>query len=94
MTQQELYKLVLKYFKQQMANPRAQIQILGVIHGVDQEAKFLATGQRDGGGYYLNETQHEEIAGIVWDLVLHSFLNFTQHGYPLLRATEYGKKLI
>ena len=94
MTQQELYKLVLKYFKQQMANPRAQIQILGVIHGVDQEAKFLATGQRDGGGYYLNETQHEEIAGIVWDLVVQRVLTFTQQGYPWLRATEYCKKVI
>ena len=50
-TQQELYKMVLKYFRQQISVPRAQIQMLGVIHGVDQEAKFLATGQRDGGGY-------------------------------------------
>lgn len=31
-TQQELYKMVLKYFRQQISNPRAQIQMLGVIH--------------------------------------------------------------
>ena len=94
-TQQELYKLVLKYFKQQMENPRSQIQMLGVIHGVDEEAKFLATGQRQGGGgYHLDQTQHEEVAGIVWDLVVQRVLTFTQQGYPWLRVTEHGKKVI
>ena len=94
-TQQELYKLVLKYFKQQMTNPRAQIQMLGVIHGVDEEAKFLATGQRQGGGgYHLDQARHEEVAGIVWDLVVQRVLTFTQQGYPWLRVTEYGKKVI
>jgi len=93
-TQQELYKMVLKYFKQQISNSRAQIQMLGVIHGVDQEAKFLATGLRDGGGYQLSEMQHEEISGIVWDLVVQRIVTFTQQGYPWLRVTEYGKKVV
>ena len=93
-TQQELYKMVLKYFRQQISVPRAQIQMLGVIHGVDQEAKFLATGQRDGGGYHLSEAQREEIAGIVWDLVVQRIVTFTQQGYPWLRVTEYGKRVV
>ena len=55
--------------------------MLGVIHGVDEEAKFLATGQRQGGGgYHLDQACHEEIAGIVWDLVVQRVLTFTQQG--------------
>lgn len=92
-TQQELYKLVLQYFKKQMSVPRVQIQMMGVLHGVDQEAKFLATGTREGGGYHLNGEQHEEIAGIVWDLVVQGIVTFTSQGYPWLRVTEYGKKV-
>lgn len=93
-TQQELYKMVLKYFKQQISNPGAQIQMLGVINGVDREAKFLTTGQREGGSQQLSEADHEEITGIVWDLVVQRVVTFTQQGYPWLRVTEYGKKVI
>jgi hypothetical protein len=92
-TQQELYKLVLQYFKKMMSVTNPQIQMLGVIHGVDQEAKFLATGSREGGGNQLSGQQHEEIAGIVWDLIVQGIVTFTSQGYPWLRITEYGKKV-
>ena len=52
-TQQELYKMVLKYFKQQTSNPRAQIQMLGVIHGVDQEAKFFSSPIQTSYGFII-----------------------------------------
>jgi hypothetical protein len=93
-TQQELYKLVLKYLDQQIQAPRAQPQMRGVIDAVDREARFLATGNRDGGGYYLSQEQHEEIAGIIWDLVVQRVVSFTQEGYPWIRVTEHGKKVI
>lgn len=92
-TQQDLYKLVLRYFKKMMAVTNPQIQMGGVIHGVDQEAKFIATGSREGGGYQLNSQQHEEIASIVWDLVVQRIVTFTSQGHPWLRLTEYGKKV-
>lgn len=93
-TQQELYKMVLEYFRRQISNPHdAQIQMLGVIQGVDREAEFLATGKRGGGGRHLSERQREEISGIVWDLVVQRAVTFTQQGYPWLRVTEYGKKV-
>lgn len=93
-TQQELYKFVLQYFKKQLSVPQAQIQMNGVTHGVDQEAKFIATGSREGGSYYLTNQQHEEIVGIVWDLVVQGVVTFTSQGYPWLRTTEYGKKVV
>lgn len=94
LTQQEIYRLVLRYLKQQISNPNAQIQMNGIILGVDQEAKYLATKQRDGVGYYLSEPQHEEVASIVWDLIVQRIITITQQGYPRLRATAYGKKVI
>lgn len=93
-TQQELYKFVLQYFKKQMTVPSAHIQMLGVIQGVDQDVKFLTTGSRESGSYQLKEQQHEEIAGIVWDLVIQGIVTFTTQGYPWLRVTEYGKKVV
>jgi len=92
-TQQELYKLTLLYFKRMMSVTNHQIQMLDVINGVDQEAKFLVTGSREN-GYYLSGEQHEEIAGIVWDLVVQRIVTFTLNGHPWLRITEYGKKVI
>ena len=92
-SQQELYKLVLQYLQRQISLTNPQIQMTMIINDVDKEAKFLATHSREG-GYYLTGQQHEEIAGIVWDLVVQRIITFTSQGHPWLRITEYGRKVV
>lgn len=93
LSQQELYRLVIRYLKQQMALPDPQIQVRGVTHAVDREACFLATGSREG-VRYLKPSQDEDITGIVWDLIIQRILNFTEQGYPWIALTAYGKKVV
>lgn len=90
--EQQLYSLVLEYFKDMLQVPNAQLQIRGVIDGVEQKVKKMI-GKTDY-GHILSDAQHELINEITWDLIIQRILGIKTDGLPWVYVTEYGKKVV
>lgn len=94
MDQQSLYSLVLEYFKRTLDIPNIQIQVLGVISGVDEEVKRLNGANTSDFEPGLSNLERESINEIIWDLVIQRIIGITSQGLPWLYVTDYGKKIV